>query len=102
MENRPKSGTAVRKVAGGKLIRVNVACSSQLDQVKVLGDFFLFPEEVIFQIEAALSGVKLPVDQAALVQKIDAVLVKNEAQLIGVGAEDIIQTLEEAVSACSD
>ena len=101
MEDLTKSGTAVRKVAGGKLIRVNVSCSGRLDQVKVLGDFFLFPEEVIFKIEAALSGASLPVDQAALVQKIDAVLAQNEAQLIGVGAEDIVQTLEEAVSACS-
>jgi len=95
-------GTAVRKVAGGKLIRVKVACSGNLDQVRVFGDFFLFPEDVIFTIEAALSGESLPVDHDALVKKIEAILVENDAQLIGVGAEDIVQTLEEAVSACSD
>jgi lipoate---protein ligase len=97
-----KTGTAVRKIAGGKLIRVIASCSGRLDQVKVLGDFFLFPEEVIFKIEEALSGASLPLEPAALVQKIEAVLTQNEAEMIGVGPEDIVSTLEEAVSACSD
>jgi len=41
------------KVPGGKLVNVSVSKSG----VTVSGDFFIFPEEAVFQLEQALNGL---------------------------------------------
>ena len=41
------------KVPGGKLVNVSVSQSG----VTISGDFFIFPEEAVFQLERALNGL---------------------------------------------
>ena len=92
-----QKGTAIRKIPGGKLIRVDVGYQDSVEQVKITGDFFLFPDETLEQIEALLLGAKLPLDDAALVQRIEELLRVNQAELMGLSPADIIATLEEAL-----
>ena len=42
------------KVPGGKLVNVSVG----RDTVMISGDFFIFPEEGVFQLEKTLHGLK--------------------------------------------
>lgn len=94
-----KKGTATRKIPGGKLIRIDVVFSDTLESVKITGDFFLFPEETLDQIELALKGANIPLDRLALTAKIDGALLENQAELVGVSPADVIDTLEEALKA---
>ena len=50
-------GRAEYKVKGGKLIRVQLtAKDKKIKKIKITGDFFLHPEEVIEDIERTLEG----------------------------------------------
>jgi lipoate-protein ligase A len=93
-------GKSVKKVPGGKLIRVDVEYGEIIEQVKITGDFFLHPEDCLTAIEESLKGSRLPIDKPRLQGKIEGVLKVQQADLIGVSVEDIITTLEEAI-ACS-
>lgn len=89
--------TALYKVPGGKLIRVDVACSDRIEQVRITGDFFLHPEETLEALEAALTGVPLPPDRAALTARLAAILTEQEATLFGATPEDLVAALTAAI-----
>ncbi len=92
-----KTGSATRKVPGGKLLRIDVQGEERIKTVKLTGDFFLHPEEVLDKIISVLTGQPIPVNAAQTVGLVEAVLAENQAQLIGISAEDIVQTLLEAL-----
>lgn len=92
-----KIGSATRKIPAGKLVRVDVIYSDQIDMVKITGDFFLHPEETLDEIVDLLTGQILPLDSQVLTKQVDALLVQHEAQLIGASSRDIVDILQEAV-----
>lgn len=92
-----KVSKAVKKVPGGKLLRVDVTFDQQLEKVKITGDFFLYPEEILPTIEEAFTGVHLPLDKTRLIEKIRSILNMENAVLVGFNPEDLIDTLDEAV-----
>jgi len=48
------------KPKNGKLLRIILHYEgNQIRQVKIFGDYFLYPEEAIFEIEKSLVGVRL-------------------------------------------
>ncbi|MCD6485607.1 MAG: hypothetical protein J7L47_10910 [Candidatus Odinarchaeota archaeon] len=48
------------KPKDGKLLRIVLDYEEdKIRQVKLFGDYFLYPEEAIFEIEKALVGIKL-------------------------------------------
>ena len=100
-ENQMTRGKAVKKVPGGKLIRIEADYEEIVSDVKITGDFFLHPEECLIKIEQMLKGSRLPLDKPVLMNMIESLLIKEHADLIGVSAEDIISTLEEAVTCSS-
>lgn len=89
--------TALYKVPGGKLIRVDVTCSDRIEQVRITGDFFLHPEETLEALETALTGVPLPLDRAALAARLAAILAEQEATLFGATPEDLVAALTAAI-----
>ncbi len=93
-----KKGFATRKVTGGKLVRVEVLLTDErIESILLTGDFFLHPEDLIGEVEQILGQAKLPLEKQKLAQAIDDLLRDRSAQLIGAGAEDMVNTLEEAV-----
>ena len=92
-----KTGQSSKKVSGGKLIRLDVTYSNKVERVKITGDFFLHPEDLISSIEESLSRCDIPVNHAMLVQKIDLIIHENEATMIGISPEDIVSVLEDAL-----
>ena len=80
------------KVPGGKLVKVKLeAASGKISEVKILGDFFLHPEETLQIIEESLIGS--PADKTSIENTIGQVLVENETTLIGATAGDIAKTI---------
>jgi len=93
-----KAGKAIKKVEGGKLVRVDALFDTQLVQVTITGDFFLYPEEALAAIENALKGASLPLERASLTSKVQKIVEEMHATLVGFSPEDLVAILEEAVS----
>ena len=63
------------KTPGGKLVVADFSIADgQLRQVRISGDFFLYPEEALATITGALEGAPATADQAALTGRIAEVL----------------------------
>ena len=80
------------KIPDGKLVKVKLRVSSgEITELKILGDFFLHPEEVIMKIEEELVGAQH--DTVCLQTIIDRVLNNEKAKLIGASSSDIAKTI---------
>lgn len=88
---------AVKKVAGGKLVRIEFSYADTISKVKITGDFFLHPENTLEKIEESIVGASIPVSKSELQESIEKAIRSNNAQLIGLSAEDIASTIEEAL-----
>jgi hypothetical protein len=80
------------KVPNGKLVKVKLDISSgKIDQVQILGDFFLHPEETILEIEKSLFGSLK--DEQSIAKIIEQTLTDSSATLIGATAADFSKTV---------
>ena len=78
------------KVPDGKLIKIKLWVSSgKIDEIKILGDFFLHPEETLQQLEDSLIGSTA--EETSIERTISQVLIN--ATLIGATAADIARTI---------
>ncbi|MCW4026171.1 MAG: hypothetical protein NWE76_01645 [Candidatus Bathyarchaeota archaeon] len=85
-------GRAKYKVQGGKLIKVQLEKSGNaIRKIKIMGDFFLHPEELIEELERTLEG--RPLDEADLIKHIKTLVEKNEATLLGASPEDFARCI---------
>ena len=85
-------GKAQYKVEGGKLIKVQLEIEdNKIKKVKITGDFFLHPEELIDEMEKAVEGVVL--HEQVLADRIRAFIVKNKAVLLGASPEDFARCI---------
>jgi len=80
------------KIPGGKLVKVKLnTTSGKITQVRILGDFFLHPEETIQTIEDSLIGCQE--DENSIKKIIAHVLKDSDATLIGATAADFSNTI---------
>lgn len=89
-----KTNSITRKF--GKMLRLDVTYTDHIESLKITGDFFLHPEETLDEIVSELTGVTVPFQKDVLRRKTRYILESNEAEMIGITVEDIINTLEEA------
>lgn len=92
---------ATKKVPGGKLLRVKLHGETNIDSLQISGDFFLHPEEALAKIEQSVLGLPLNSEAQILSQKIQEALGMENAVFIGITADDIGQTIKEAVQSAS-
>ena len=90
--------TIERKIPGGKLVRLEVTFSHRIEHVKITGDFFLHPEEMLDILVNACIGLPIPFDADMLRKNLDLAMQSQDAQFVGVSIDDLISMLEEAVS----
>jgi len=85
-------GKAQYKVEGGKLIKVQLEIkANKIKKVKITGDFFLHPEELIEELEKAIEGAAL--NEQILAGHIKAFIKKNEVVLLGASPEDFAKCI---------
>ena len=78
------------KVPDGKLIKVKLRIESgKISEIKILGDFFLHPEETLLHLENSLVGSEAAV--MTIEKTINNAL--KDATLIGATAADIAKTI---------
>ncbi len=71
--------TATTTTKLGKIVKINLAYKQEsqlINSIRITGDFFVHPEEVIEQLEQELCGVKL--EKEDLKNKIQLVLKNSE------------------------
>ncbi|MFH1650334.1 MAG: hypothetical protein ABIA93_07360 [Candidatus Woesearchaeota archaeon] len=95
MDSNMMISSSVLKVPNGKLLRAEVEHDgNRIKKVKITGDFFLHPEEVIIRIEGVFEHCALPLDEKRCVEMLARVL--EGAQLIGAAPEDIVMVVRQA------
>jgi lipoate-protein ligase A len=93
-----KQGKAIKKIPGGKLVRVDVDYSTEkIEHVKITGDFFLHPDDLLEAMEERLAGVSLPLEGARLASDLQTLLDEQGGVLIGFTPVDLMEILEEAL-----
>jgi len=79
------------KIPGGKLLRIDLEMENNIIQdIKITGDFFIYPEEGILSIENSLRGV----DKNQVVKALKKSLSPGKIKIIGFDISDI----ERAIS----
>ncbi len=86
-----------RKVKEGKIVKVEVDCEDVIKKLKITGDFFLHPEDVLDDIEKTMVGLKKDVSFETLFVKINDIVKDNDAMMIGISPESIAEVLREAL-----
>ena len=90
-------GKAEKKVEKGKLLKILVKFDKKLTDVKIMGDFFLHPEEKIVQLEKCLKGIDISSKEGTIEQILRDTVKKHEIKMLGVGEKDIAETVVEAL-----
>ena len=89
-------GNSVYKVENGKLLKVRLESEQgKITGIKILGDFFMHPEEAIAVLEKELQGTEL--NEGKLAERIASVLESNSVRVFGFKAGDLAKAIMKAV-----
>ncbi|MDO8428911.1 MAG: hypothetical protein Q7S92_06910 [Candidatus Diapherotrites archaeon] len=91
-------GYAIEKVENGKLVKIKVDFDERINSIQILGDFFLHPEESIFEMEKQLKGIPSSQSQESIQLILENYLKTSHAKLIGMTAEAIARTVKKAMN----
>lgn len=85
------------KVPGGKLVVADFrVANGLLAEVRISGDFFLYPDEALAWINAALTGAPADADAASLAQRMRLIL-GPEVELLGFHVEAIAAAVRRGI-----
>jgi lipoate-protein ligase A len=78
------------KVPGGKLVAAETTVESGLiKKVKISGDFFMYPEAAIIDLEEAITGTRVGDLESTIINFFDS----HPTQLIGLGPSDFVHVV---------
>lgn len=83
------------KAEGGKLIRVQLSKEdNQITFIKITGDFFMHPEDLIEDLERSLIGCTI--NEETIIEKIKRFIEEREVTLLGATPEDFAKCIVRA------
>ncbi|MEK9133027.1 MAG: lipoate protein ligase C-terminal domain-containing protein [Patescibacteria group bacterium] len=86
---------AIFKVPGGKLLKIFLEdADGKILQLRITGDFFLYPEENIIMLEESLIGCDLK--KGSLEYRVKAFFKHHKTEFYGLDAESIVLTILNA------
>jgi lipoate-protein ligase A len=85
------------KVPGGKLLSVRLEFGDRIEKIRIFGDFFMYPEEVISKIENSLIGMDADASEEKISELISKTLANEKAELLGITPEAIAHTIRMAI-----
>lgn len=86
-----------QKVNEGKIVKVEVDFDDVIKGIKITGDFFMHPEEVLDDMEKSIVGLEKDVSIDLLVRKIRNIASEYDAQIIGISPESLASVIKEAL-----
>jgi lipoate-protein ligase A len=85
----------VLKNPGEKLVHIDVDFDGNtITYIHISGDFFIYPEEAIGDIEMALIG--LPVKREKILLELNRIIQTGNIELVGISQQTIAQGIQEA------
>jgi len=85
-------GKAVYKVEGGKMIKVALTQrDGKIEWLKITGDFFLHPEDLIEEMERIL--ISSSIEESDISNSIEGLMKKRNGTLVGVAPADIARCI---------
>jgi len=88
---------SVYKVPGGKLLKIVLEPQdNRIKSIRIMGDFFLHPEESIIELENGLRGAELSEDN--LIELVENFLSKPDVILLGATSNDIVKAIFLAIN----
>ncbi len=88
---------AKQKVKEGKVVKVEVDCDELIRNVRITGDFFLHPEDILEEIEKSMVGLERNADEETITSNILKVIADRDVQMIGISPESIALLIKEAL-----
>ncbi len=83
--------TAVHKARGG-LLRAEVHIhEGKIDDVRIYGDFTLYPKSALGELEESLKGI--PFEERPIRTKLEEFFKREDVEFPGVGVEDLMQVI---------
>ncbi len=89
--------SASQKVKEGKLVKVEVEYDRIIRRIKITGDFFLHPEDVLDRIEESMIGLEKDASIETIASIIQRIAQAHDAQMIGIGPESLASVIREAL-----
>lgn len=80
------------------MLRIKVTFGEVVESVQLTGDFFLHPEEMVTKLEESLRGLHVASSRDLFLDRLRHSIVENRVELIGVSADDIVDTLLETLN----
>ncbi|MCZ7382260.1 MAG: hypothetical protein O8C64_11910 [Candidatus Methanoperedens sp.] len=88
---------AKQKVREGKIVKVEVEYDESIKSLKITGDFFMHPEDVLDEIEKSMSGLEKEASVEVIASKIHTIMIAHDARMIGVSPESLAEVMKEAL-----
>ena len=90
-------GSAKVKVPNGKIVEVKLDFDGSINSIQILGDFFMYPESALKELESVLVGVSSSESEKNLTWIILETLKRNNATAIGVTPDAIANVIRKAI-----
>lgn len=86
-----------QKVKEGKVVKVEVEYDEVIKNVRITGDFFLHPEDILEEIEKSMVGLERNADEETITSNILKVTADRDIQMIGISPGSIALLIKEAL-----
>lgn len=88
---------AKQKVKEGKVVKVEVNCDNVISDIKITGDFFIHPEDILDEIEKSIIGLERSASIETITSNINSRIADMDVQMIGISPESIARLVKEAL-----
>lgn len=87
-----------KKVKEGKVVKVEIEYDEIIRNIRITGDFFLHPEDILDEIEKSIIGLDKTADKEKIVSGIQRAIAGKDVQMIGISPESIALLIREALA----
>jgi lipoate---protein ligase len=88
---------AEQKVPGGKLVSARLVCGDKIEDIKILGDFFIYPEEALFKVENSLKGRNSDISEKEIEEIIEKIVLDEHAEMVGITPQSVAHVIRMAI-----
>ena len=86
-----------QKVKEGKVVKVEIECNELIRNIRITGDFFIHPEDILDEIEKSIIGLERSASIETITSNIRKRIADRDVQMIGISPESIALLINEAL-----
>ena len=88
---------AKQKVKEGKVVKVEIECNELIMNVRITGDFFIHPEDILDEIEKSIIGLERSASIETITSNIRNRIADRDVQMVGISPESIALMIRGAL-----